>query len=240
MVKILYSLICLVLLVSLVSADIDLGRVRQNNCVTISKQCIDCTYNNLTTIVYPNQSNAFLGNAAMTKNVNYYNYSFCGNTAVGTYYVYGYDNNLTWRSYYTVTPNGDEYTIASSITYSIIVFLSLALFAFAVWASIRLDASNQRDEEGYIIKVSLIRKQLKLFFLVMSYAIATWLFFVMWNITAAYVNFLPVSKFFYMLFRILLVAAWPITLLYLIFGVIIFIRDKKLSDEIERGLHYRR
>src|SRR3990167_9658863 len=82
--KILLSLILSIFLISFASAAIsNLGTFKQGTCVDLLQTCAFCTYNNITSVVYPNSTNAISGEIPMTKIGTSYNYTFCNTTALG-------------------------------------------------------------------------------------------------------------------------------------------------------------
>ena len=69
---------------SFVSADGDIGLVKQWNCIDLYNYCPTCSYINLTVIQYPNQTVSTM-NLAMTKINKDYIYQFCGTGELGSY-----------------------------------------------------------------------------------------------------------------------------------------------------------
>jgi hypothetical protein len=86
----------------------DLGNYKQNSCINIIQTCSNCTYSNITIILYPDSTTA-LGEVAMQEIGVLYNYTFCSTTLNGVYNVYGTnDNNAitsSWKDSFIVTPN---------------------------------------------------------------------------------------------------------------------------------------
>ena len=65
-----------ILLISCTSAAfISLGIFKAGDNVSLIQLCDDCTYNNITSIIYPNGTIA-LGEAEMTKDGTQYNYTY--------------------------------------------------------------------------------------------------------------------------------------------------------------------
>lgn len=89
----------------LVSAD--LGNFQQGNCVNIVETCSNCTYNNITSIAYPNSTFA-LNDASMSKSGSVYTYSFCNTSSLGTYSITGLNDLGTWKDSFKITGNGNS------------------------------------------------------------------------------------------------------------------------------------
>jgi len=111
MKKILISFVFGIFLLSLATASIaNLGTVQQNDCINLIQTCPDCSYNNITSIAYPNRTtNALSIEKEMTKDGTEYNYTFCNTSALGTYLVNGKgdtDGSDTWNYMFDVTTTG--------------------------------------------------------------------------------------------------------------------------------------
>lgn len=59
--------------------------VKQGQAIQLTAVCDNCTYVNLTKVVYPNGSFALLGSYSMTKNDTNFNYSWNNTNTLGTY-----------------------------------------------------------------------------------------------------------------------------------------------------------
>jgi hypothetical protein len=121
MMKITYSLmfgmLISLLAISTFLADTQIGviqslpPVKQFQCIQLKQVCGTCTYNNITSVSYPNSSIA-LGEVQMTKTGNEYTYEFCSTVVLGKYIVNGYGNPSgsieTWAYDFNVTTTGQE------------------------------------------------------------------------------------------------------------------------------------
>ena len=100
-----------IFLFSLVGASIaNLGTVQQYDCIELLQTCDDCTYNNITSVMYPNRTNnALSSEIEMTKDGTIYNATFCETDELGTYIVSGHgdiDGTNTWNYVFDVTTTG--------------------------------------------------------------------------------------------------------------------------------------
>lgn len=118
-------------MLSFVSASIsNLGTVQQYDCISLLQTCSDCTYNNITSVLFPNRTTAAIsGDFAMTKTGTEYNYTFCETSALGTYVVNGFGNpggtKDTWNYYFDVTTTGNQSNIVIPI---FLLIASVTLF----------------------------------------------------------------------------------------------------------------
>ena len=132
-----YLYIFLLLILPLVSAEVQtLGNFKQNSCVNLIQVCGNCTYNNITSVRYPNSSLA-LSSVQMTKIGAEYNYTYCSTSSFGEYIVSGFgdiDGDPTaWSYNFFVTPNGEEkkgdnFSIFFFILFGILIFVLLFTF----------------------------------------------------------------------------------------------------------------
>ncbi len=125
-----------IFLLSLTSASIEnLGSFKQNADIELIQTCSDCTYNNISNVLFPNGTNA-VSDIAMERDDTFYNYTFTNTTTLGTYSVNGFGDTggvkTTWNYKFEVTPTGDS---ESLLGFFIIVYLILAgivIFGFYV------------------------------------------------------------------------------------------------------------
>ena len=117
-------------LIGIASAEIQtLGTFKVNECTHLKQTCSNCTYSNITSLMYPN-SIAALGNVPMTRNGREYNYTFCNNTQLGRYIVNGVSDvdglPTVWGYDYRVTGNGKEEPSGIIIVLFSIIFIVIA------------------------------------------------------------------------------------------------------------------
>ena len=118
----------------LVSAEQEaLGTFKQHDCIRVVQTCSNCTYNNITTILYPNSSVA-ASNLVMTRSGTEYNTSFCNTRLNGEYIVNGYGNpdgvKTVWGYTFTVTPSGDKSLLGFYFLIMIVIYGILLLGIF--------------------------------------------------------------------------------------------------------------
>ena len=123
--------------VTTVLADTQIGviqslpPVKQYDCITLKQACGACSYNNISSVSYPNSSQA-MGQASMIKDGTEYDYQFCNTATLGRYIVNGFgDPNAmveTWAYDFEVTTTGNNNN------YSIPLFLALGGFILLIFA----------------------------------------------------------------------------------------------------------
>jgi len=133
-----FPLFCIffsILLISLISST-SLGTFEKDSCITLHQVCSNCTYVNLTGILYPNGTWQYL-NEEMTKEGSDYNYTFCSTSTLGNY-IYstkgdpnGIEDSEPIR--FSITPTGIEQTTSQGINSAVFLFLMLGLtIVFAI------------------------------------------------------------------------------------------------------------
>jgi len=119
--------ISLVLMIGLVSAN--LGSFKQNECVQIVT-VLNSSSVNISGITSPTPNpEIIVTNVVMTKNGNFFNYSFCNTSKLGTY-TYGYTDSIgnVYSNSFDITGNGNPRATSGVIVLFAIIFLLLLLF----------------------------------------------------------------------------------------------------------------
>lgn len=126
-------ILSILLVVPLVNALDDYAPVKQGEQITITQVCQGATYVNITSISYPNSSQA-LGSVVMSNlGSGGFEYNFTNTSALGRYDVRmisdGCEN--TFAVYFYVTPSGSVFTSALSIPIFLpMVMMLLVSFVF--------------------------------------------------------------------------------------------------------------
>ena len=131
-------IIVLLLLMPFAVAEIQtLGTFKQGQTIQLIQICDNCTYNNISSVLYPNGTTA-LSNVNMSRSGTSYVYNFNLTDAVGQYIINGFgDLNgviTVWNYNLYVTPMGVESTTAQSIVLAVVFvgILSFALLFFYI------------------------------------------------------------------------------------------------------------
>jgi len=111
--KICLALLLGVFLVSMISASQSfLGTFKQNDCIDLTQTCASCSYNNITSIIYPNGTKIlFAPEQNMSKTGTEYLFNTCNYSALtGNYKVNGHGDlagtDTVWNYGYSITPSG--------------------------------------------------------------------------------------------------------------------------------------
>ena len=136
-------LIFVLILSSLLVSATTLGTFKINENINLKQTCADCTYINITSILFPNSSEFLTNEINMTKNGVEFNYTFSGADVVGQYIVSGYGDpngiKTVWTYDFYVTLTGEESSsFGFSISITIIAFLSI-LIIFSIIMIFYLD-----------------------------------------------------------------------------------------------------
>lgn len=130
MKKIILTLMFGLFLINLAGIDAGLiGPFEKGIDINLPQTCDDCTYNNITSILYPNSSIA-ISNVQMTQDGTFFNYTLDSNYTndLGTYLVNGVGDlngvDTIWFYDFVVTTTGKEVTTGNAI----ISFLATLLF----------------------------------------------------------------------------------------------------------------
>ena len=110
-------LICIVFILSILpvisAPQTYLGTFESGSCIELIQLCGDCTYNNITSIQYPNETKIIL-DVGMTRRGIEYNYTYCFPDLNGRYNINGVGDlsgeDTVWAYTLLLTPNGDEPT----------------------------------------------------------------------------------------------------------------------------------
>ncbi len=164
-----------------------LGAFQQDECMDIIQVCSDCTYNNISRVIYPNSTTA-VSNVVMSVDDTFYNYTFCLTSGLGKYIVNGFgDENGTktsWAYDFEVTPNGETPTLAKSLIHISLLFMIIIFLITSI-----LLYNKARDERVFLRE---------LIWMGVSYLIALPMWFMLWQITEQYLTSIKVlSSVFY-------------------------------------------
>lgn len=212
------------------------GTFQQNKCINLVQICADCSYNNISSVNFPNSSQA-IGQTIMTKTGTKYNYSFCNTTALGVYTINGQGDPASttaiWTYDFEITPTGDAFSTAQGILYIFMLIVMIGLFLFTSYAFGTIQGSNVRNSDGDVLKVNW-KKYLKMFCFALSYLFLVWIVFLAWNLAYGYLQMRGLGLFFKYVFTLLLGLALPIFTITIIFGVIAYVRDLKYEKIVKQ------
>ena len=128
--KIYLTLILGMFMISLGSAISELQPVAPGECIDLFQYCDDCTYVNLTAIIYPESPADTSLNEEMTKTNQNFNYTFCNTTELGkhSYIVCGdkFGSYKCEEINFEVTPSGKS-GAANTVFFVLVLILLYGL-----------------------------------------------------------------------------------------------------------------
>jgi hypothetical protein len=238
-----FLILGMIFLMGIVSASIaNLGTFKEGSSVQLLQNC-NCTFNNITSIVYPNSTMIYETISMTTSdNMNYY-YYWNDTSQIGIYTLNGIGNDggtqSNWQYQFTITPNGDILTTQNSIIYIIIFAVSFLIFFGLLFMGISLPADNRKDEmTGYIIATSNV-KYLKLICIGLAYAFAVFLAYLSWMISCSYLTFGFLSSILQFVFDFLAIAALPLFILFVYILIANLVKDNQIVKQLARGFKVR-
>lgn len=243
-------IICLVLF-PIVSAAETTHVFRQNDNVTLAFTCFDpiagqlcdaafvCTLS----VQYPNGT-LLLNNQSTIVNGIYYEANIPDTSVLNNHQYTPFCTNQTnggvppEQLQYKITPTGTELTTGQGIIYFLVLVLSITLFIMMLFGAIRIPWKHKTDDDGRVFGMNNLRyAKLALWF--MSYVFIIVIFFLMWNISFAFLSFDALSNFFGFFFKALAGMVPLVFISFIIFGIMDFLLSKKLQKRIRRGLNFR-
>jgi len=249
MKKIIFILI-MALMINIVAAEEGLANYPVDRPLTFDIPLYDQSNNHLNsatvtklTLYYPNGT-ILISNKSMTWNENYFSYNLSGSqmSTIGIHWgeLWYANGNMSGSVIieYEITPTGSTYTIAQSITYALLMLFSLFIFIFCTYYAFMVQGENARNMENKVIRVNY-KKYLKMFLMAMSWGSLLLLVYSAWHISWSFLYATPLSNFFKMLFRIIMVLSYPIFFVGLILFIMNWVKDKKIQDMLQRGLTVR-
>ena len=154
MKNILSYIIMGIFLISLVSST-SIGTVKQNTEIELTEICSNCTYVNLTKVMYPNSTHSLLGQFSMTKNGTNFNYTYSDTNSVGNYFytVCGDLNGIvTCQSIdFEVTPSGrSPLNSGEGFVYfgSLIIMFFFSILFLLLSSSFKVEEETRSDGNG--------------------------------------------------------------------------------------------
>lgn len=132
--NIIFASIFLLIVIPMLNAEVqNLGVYKQNECLTLKQSCANCSYTNITSIMYPNSTHS-LEQVGMTKTGTEYNYTFCDTSLIGDYIVNGKSDvdgiDTVWSYNFSITVNGERVSLSNIII--VISFLVVGGILFAI------------------------------------------------------------------------------------------------------------
>lgn len=215
-----------------------LGTFRMDDCITLIQTCDNCSYVNITKILYPNTSIAGT-NIGMSKSGTIFNSTFCDTHTTGWYIINtvgDLDGSPVASSYnLQVTKSGEDFSVAKSIMYIFMLILSYFLFITCIISFVKIDWKDPKDYEGRIVSVNDF-KFMKVIMFFVSYLMLIFAFFVTYGVLNSFLYYDALTNIFKLLYTVGLYLLYPMFIVG--FGLLIYmaIESKKLKKLLDRGL----
>jgi len=215
-----------------------LGTFKQGKALQLIQICDNCTYNNISSVLYPNGTIA-LTNSTMVRSGTSYTRQFNLTNDIGQYIVNGFgdlDGQITvWSYNFYINKAGSEFTTAQSIMYMFLMCVLLIFFAGSLYGFIRIPGKHRRGQMNQIIAINKMR-YLKTGFFALAYLFLMWIIFLSWNISYGFLQLGALATSFYYLYRLMFAISFPLFALTVIIMVVMYINDKNLYTKLQRGL----
>ncbi len=175
------------------------GSVKQTDCIQLTQICDNCTYNNITSIQFPNRTSyAIKEETAMEKVGTFYNYTFCNTESLGIYIVTGHGDldglDTVWSATFESTQTGTILETAESNLYIVILIATFILFLGFLYPAIKLPYSNKTNPDGSITRITKA-KYLKLLSVWFAYGFLMWFLQTLNGISKSFITLTYLSNF---------------------------------------------
>lgn len=237
--KILMCLLLLMMILPLASAAFtSLGTFPTKEDVRLVQLCGDCTYNNITSIVYPNSSVALSG-LQMTKDGTEFFYLLDAAYVEdsGTYTVNGVGDpagaDTIWAYMFTITSTGTDLTIGEAVLYILLAISVFGIFLISLYFNITIPYRNKQNDYGQIINITKT-KYLKIGLIWITYSLLVWFLNILIGISVNFINLEMSYGIINILFIILNNLSLPLSIFIIVWGLIEIIRDLNLWKTIEK------
>lgn len=212
--------------------------VKQGNSIQLTQICDNCTYVNITQIVFPNQTFAFQGQASTTKNDINFNYTFSNTQTIGRYWytTKGDLNGVTTGQSicFDVTPTGNILSTGASMIYTVLLVILIILNIFNFYIIATLDVRNA-TKDGEVVGITLI-KYVRIILIGLSYGLILLTLNLMNALALASSQVTQFSGIIGGLFDIMIRMAWVWTLIIVIWIFVSIWKDNQLVKEIRKRL----
>ncbi len=241
MKKILLTLILGVFLISFAFAQIQsLGTFKLGDDINLIQTCDNCTFNNITSVLYPNSTQT-IGEFEMTKRGTIYNFTLSADnvTEIGTYIVNGFGDldgvDTVWNYNFEITSFGTKIS-NSGIIYAVLLLIIFGMDLLVFFLIYTLGRENYRNDEGLFVGISL-KKYVRAALIGISYGLILLTLNLMnaaANTTSEITQFAGIIGG---IFSAMLSAVWIWTIIIVIWMGIMAWKDGNLIKEIEERMN---
>lgn len=222
--QLLFFMLALLILPIVQSQDMQsLGnQFKKGECVNLVQTCNNCTYVNVTKVLYPNSTIA-VSSLAMTKEGTFYSVQFCNTNETGTY-IYNTLGDpdgilVTQPVSFEVTTTGTASTIQNSIFYFGLVLIMIFFIGLAIFTFARFDNLLNRIGMLGVIYLLII-------------AIS----FIGWQMSTDFLSsYSFITSMMYYIFFILMIGFFPMVIGGFAFYVLSVLRINEINRLMEKG-----
>lgn len=224
--KIILLIMCLILLTGLVNSGKEsLGTFEQGEDIELLQICADCTFNNITSVTYPDSTIA-IQDKLMTKIGTEFNHTLNSTytNELGTYLVNGIGDiegtNEIWVYTFEVTPNGEALSSSKMFIQIALVTFLLLLFIFSLIGVFKV--------ENYIGRFALYW---------VSHVLFISISFIAWQMATDFLTGTPmIASMFKIIFYFFMIGAFPMLILSLAWIFKIHLINDDIKRMMERGM----
>jgi hypothetical protein len=213
--------LAILLILPIVSAE-SIGTFKQGECMSLIQTCGDCTYVNISNVMFPNSEIA-LGEVEMEKSGTFYNYTFCDTNFTGQYIVNGHGdlggNDEVWNYKFNITPNGEDTSLGKAIFY---IGLLLILVIFLI-GTVTLFMEN----ENLLAKVGMLG---------LGYLLLIAITFIGWSMARDFITSAPfLVEMLRILFFVLIIGLFPLLIGAFAWYIIMITKIKEIQRLMDKG-----
>jgi hypothetical protein len=230
--------LCLIFIPRIVSSA-TIGTVEKGKCIELYQICENCTYNNISTILYPNKSVAASNIEMSNDTETYYNYTFCSTNLLGDYIINGFGDldgvKTSWVYDMEVTGTGFEFNEAKSSYYLGLLALLVFFFVVTIVSITKLPGGNNTDDYGRLISINHL-KYLRPVLIVVAWIILLGITFTASNVALAYMGSEMFGQLFFAIYQVMFWLTLPALFIWFIFIFVSIFRDREMKRMLERGI----
>lgn len=225
--------------INLTTAEVEtLGIFKQNDCVDLLQTCSNCTYSNLSSVIFPNGT-TYPISLLMTKHGTEYNYSFCNTSALGTYIANGFSDvdgtNTVWAYDFEITYTGKALNTQTSILYIALFSLLIFFLIFTIYGIARLPGKDTTTEDNLLIDINKL-KYLRTVLYGVCWGLILAIMFIVANISIGYLPDSLIGKFFFTTYSVMFVLTLPMIIILFIYLFYRIFTDREMKQMLERGV----
>jgi hypothetical protein len=154
----------------------------------------------------------------------------------GQYTFYYSDGSNSSIGNFIVTTTGNEFNSSQAILFFFIDLLLIFFLLGSLYGALAIPFENDRSvKDGEIIRINW-KKYLKIFLFGFAWMFLIAVVFVTWNLIYAYAQWGAIGKFFYYLYRLLMVLTMLIIPVGFVLSIVYYLNDRRINKGIKKGV----